>query len=382
MERYDFVIVDGLYRCLVVVPHRLGVPFALLSNIGDYDRTAFALQGGYIAPTIADFEYKNSVTLFDKIKKVVGLSLLRHVMTIDAKLYSPEAPFTTVHDIADRASIFFLDNSLVFDHQVPLSRNVINVGGLTTKPPRILPNGELKAFLDSADNGFILVSFGSLLEAYPSHIADLFMVAFGRLPYKVVWKYDRGQLPKNTGVSRNILLLDWLPQHDILGHENIKLFITHGGSKGQHEALYNAVPMLGIPIAGDHLYNTERIQCKGLGRRINLGEMNVSNFIEGIDEVINNSKYKEAMTKASGLFHDDVMTPGQRLVHWVEHVIKYGDQHLISYTNNLSFIQILMLDVIFVIFMAILSVCSVIFFIAKIIIKDIIIRKAIKPKQS
>jgi len=35
------------------------------------------------------------------------------------------------------------------------------------------------------------------------------------------------------------------------GHENARLFITHGGLMGVQEAIYHAVPLLGIPFGND-----------------------------------------------------------------------------------------------------------------------------------
>lgn len=42
-----------------------------------------------------------------------------------------------------------------------------------------------------------------------------------------------------------------LKQAIVTGHENTKLFITHGGLLSTHEAIYNSVPMLGIPVMID-----------------------------------------------------------------------------------------------------------------------------------
>ena len=46
-------------------------------------------------------------------------------------------------------------------------------------------------------------------------------------------------------VPPNVMLFDWIPQNDLLGHRNVKLFITHCGRNGQFEALYHGKPAVG-----------------------------------------------------------------------------------------------------------------------------------------
>ena len=44
---------------------------------------------------------------------------------------------------------------------------------------------------------------------------------------QVVWKY-KGKPIANLG--KNTMLKEWIPQNDLLSHENTKLFVTHGGT--------------------------------------------------------------------------------------------------------------------------------------------------------
>ena len=60
---------------------------------------------------------------------------------------------------------------------------------------------------------------------------------------QVVWRLKKKDL---KGVKKNVMLMDWLPQNDLLGHRNTKLFITHCGRNGQFESMYHSVPMVGI----------------------------------------------------------------------------------------------------------------------------------------
>jgi len=46
-----------------------------------------------------------------------------------------------------------------------------------------------------------------------------------------------------------------MPQADILAHPNVNVFISHGGLFGTQEAVYNGVPILGMPIYFDQQKN-------------------------------------------------------------------------------------------------------------------------------
>lgn len=53
------------------------------------------------------------------------------------------------------------------------------------------------------------------------------------------------------------------------GHKQTRLFITHGGQNSLLQAVYHAVPVLGIPLFGDQFDNVVRAEAKGLGLTLN-----------------------------------------------------------------------------------------------------------------
>jgi len=97
---------------------------------------------------------------------------------------------------------------------------------------------ELKEFLDGAENGAILMSFGARERADKAGALDAraIMATFARLPQRVIWKRGasrgapprgappRGALPRGDGaddggedVLDNVMLRPWIPQNDVLG---------------------------------------------------------------------------------------------------------------------------------------------------------------------
>lgn len=58
----------------------------------------------------------------------------------------------------------------------------------------------------------------------------------------------------------------------LLGHPNIKAFITHGGLLGALEAVHCGVPMIVIPQYGDQFFNAASMKAIGSGVPMYLSE--------------------------------------------------------------------------------------------------------------
>ncbi|KAF7665900.1 hypothetical protein LDENG_00128240 [Lucifuga dentata] len=69
-------------------------------------------------------------------------------------------------------------------------------------------------------------------------------------------------------------MVDWMPQKELLGHPQTKVFVTHGGSNGAQEAIYHGIPVLGIPLFFDQYDNLLHLQERGAGKTLQLGDVN------------------------------------------------------------------------------------------------------------
>ena len=115
---------------------------------------------------------------------------------------------------------------------------------------------DLQDFLDSgSEHGVILFTMGFIFQpnAVPTSQIQAIFDAFSQLPQKVIMKLDDISDKPDLIVPKNVLLKPFLPQQDILAHKNLRLFITHCGMHGVMEAMYHAVPMVGIPIFIDQV---------------------------------------------------------------------------------------------------------------------------------
>lgn len=111
---------------------------------------------------------------------------------------------------------------------------------------------DIKSFIESAKDGVVYFSLGGNLK--PSKMKDekkqAIIAALTKLKQKVIWKWD----DESIKVDENkFMIRKWLPQDSILAHENVKLFVTHGGLLSCTESILRGQPIVGIPIFGDQL---------------------------------------------------------------------------------------------------------------------------------
>lgn len=75
------------------------------------------------------------------------------------------------------------------------------------------------------------------------------------------------------------------------GHSNIKAFLSHGGLNSIFETMYHGVPVVGIPLFGDHYDTMTRVQAKGMGILLNWKTVTENELYEALVKVINDPRY-------------------------------------------------------------------------------------------
>lgn len=147
-------------------------------------------------------------------------------------------------------------------------------------------------------------------------------------------------------LGNNTLIVDWMPQKDLLGHPQTKVFVAHGGTNGVQEAIYHGVPVLGIPLFFDQYDNLLRLQERGAGKIIELGNVNGRSFEQGLKEVLHQDKYRENMQRLSRLHRDQPMAPMDKAIFWVEYVMRHkGAPHLRTEAYKMPWYSYYCLDV-------------------------------------
>uniref|UniRef100_A0A665VM11 UDP-glucuronosyltransferase n=1 Tax=Echeneis naucrates TaxID=173247 RepID=A0A665VM11_ECHNA len=248
-----------------------------------------------------------------------------------------------VFSLLQEADIWLFRSDFVFDFPRPTMPNIVYIGGFQCKPAQPLP-ADLEQFVQSAgEHGVIIMTLGTLVNALPAEVAEEIASVFAKMPQKVIWRH-KGERPSTLG--NNTLIVDWMPQKDLLGHPQTKVFVAHGGTNGVQEAIYHGVPVLGIPLFFDQYDNLLRLQERGAGKIILLADVNSQTFEQALKEVLHQESYRQNIERLSRLHRDQPIAPMDRAVFWVEYVMRHkGAPHLCTEAYKMPWYSYYCVDV-------------------------------------
>ncbi|XP_063243051.1 UDP-glycosyltransferase UGT5-like [Bacillus rossius redtenbacheri] len=354
-ENFDLIIAETFYcEGLLGLSQKFSVPFVGVStfsgteNIKDIVGDPFPYS--YVPSPFITFN--DHMTFFQRLQNTITNFLIKNghnyyfIPAQDAimRKYLTDIPnLSKLRDIVYNASLLLLNTHFSHGFSRPKVPNLIEVGGMHIKPPKQLPK-DIQEFLDGAEDGAVYFSMGSNLKSADMSIPkrEAFLRAFAKIKQRVLWKFEENlpDKPKNVKISK------WFPQSDILGHPNIRVFMTHGGLLSSQESMYNAVPLVGIPIFADQSLNVHRAADAGYALRLDFDNITEESVYWALNEVIHNQRYKETAERVSRIFHDQPQTPMQQAVFWVEYVLRHhGARHLRSAALDLAWYQYYLLDV-------------------------------------
>ncbi|XP_067427568.1 UDP-glucuronosyltransferase 2A2-like [Thunnus thynnus] len=348
---YDVVLTDPSFGGGVLLAHRLGLP--LVFNVRwtimeDGHQTVAPSPLSYVP--IPGSELTDRMRFWQRVKNVFFSLMVRNIrVMIKDSHYTPFVhrhfgPDVHYDELVQAADVWLMRTDFTFEFPRPTMPNVVYMGGFQCKPSKELPQ-DLEDFVQSsAEHGVIIMSLGTLVGNLPEDITEHVAAAFAQLPQKVIWRHT-GKRPSTLG--NNTLLLDWLPQNDLLGHPKTRVFVAHGGTNGLQEAIYHGVPIVGIPLMFDQDDNLFRMRARGIAKVLDIGTLNKDNFLEAVKEVLHQPSYRENMQELSRLHRDQPMKPLDRAVFWIEFVMRHkGAAHLKTDSYKMSWIQYHSIDVI------------------------------------
>ncbi|XP_052599721.1 UDP-glucuronosyltransferase 3A2-like [Peromyscus californicus insignis] len=330
-KNFDLLFLDAADPCVFLIAEKLGKQFVAflptLFTIIDYGLPSpLSFVPGF-GSSLNDQMYfwarvKNFLMFLDSSMKQREI-LSQYDGIIQEHFAEGSRP--VLSDLPRKAELWFVSSDFALDFAHPVLPNIIYVGGLTDKPVRPIPQDLEDFIIKFGDSGFVLVALGSLATLYQTkELIKEMNSAFAHLPQGVLWACKDAHWPKDISMAPNVKIMDWLPQTDLLAHPRIRLFVTHGGMNSITEAIQHGVPMVGIPFLADQPENMVLVEAKKIGVSVQLETLKAETFALTLKKVIEDKRYKSAAMAARAIRRSHPLTPSQRLVGWIDHILQTG----------------------------------------------------------
>ncbi|XP_050705063.1 UDP-glucuronosyltransferase 1A8-like [Eriocheir sinensis] len=354
---FTVALVDVIANeCSLALAHRLGLPvvaFWGFSFQGGEAKAMGVFQSPAIVPAFmsdvgAEMGFRERV--WNTLMSLAESALIAyHRSNTDYYIQrlAPHVPLS--HQLLREVEAVLVHSHWLLDHAKLMPPHVQYLGCIQCGPPAPLPH-PLHAWMNgSGEAGVILFSLGYTgfeASAVPGEVMGAFLNAFARLQQRVLLRFNPALLPTTPD---NVMVMDWLPQHDILGHPKTVLFVSHCGQSGMNEAVYHGVPLVAVPIFADQGDNARRVAERGLGVAVDKTEISEERIYSAITTVLRDPKYRQTARRFSRLWKDEVEAGESGLevaVRWVEKVHNHGRlTHLRLPGAHLSFLQYFAIDV-------------------------------------
>lgn len=223
-EKYDLVILaQFVNEALLGIAHHFKAPLILMSSMPLFSWSSFLLahptSSSYVPNLIAP--YSGHMNFWERLCNCMydAYSILYHQWVMLPKhreLVKKSIPGQPdLYTFLNNASLLLRNSHESCNEAAIQIPNVVEIGGMHLEEPKKLPKN-LQEFLDNSKNGVILFSMGSNLKSsdLPPEKRDAILRVFGRLKQNVLWKWESEKLP---GQPKNVKLMKWLPQTNILG---------------------------------------------------------------------------------------------------------------------------------------------------------------------
>lgn len=189
-------------------------------------------------------------------------------------------------------------------------------------------NYNLNNFIEESKYEVILFSMGSSVnETTISHeFLKIIFKTFSQIKQSVIFKFNSILLP-NYNISNNVLVMNWVPQKELLNHEKVKGFITHGGISSMYEGIFFKVPMIVFPIYLDQFKNSEIIQQKEIGIKLDSTNFTEIDLYNSINDILYTDKFQKNINILSKLFTTRQTSIKEDINFNINYIIK-------NYVNN------------------------------------------------
>ena len=136
-----------------------------------------------------------------------------------------DSQFSSLDEVFRATGLLLIPNDFALDFPRPFGAHVKVVGPILPDPPKALPTETENFITQGNPKDLVVVSFGTVISNFNPDFVETIASGLAQVPAKVIWKF-KGELPRN--VSKNIRIVPWMQQNDLLGNKATEVFFTHG----------------------------------------------------------------------------------------------------------------------------------------------------------
>lgn len=178
------------------------------------------------------------------------------------------------------------------------------------------------------DRSVVYVSMGSLFDLDEEN-GRAIVEGVMKSNRSVLWSLKKSNQHILQGLELDpdrVLISDWTPQLSVLGSTAIHSAILHGGFNGLSDALWNAVPIVIVPLMQEQIYNAGRVHFNGLGIHLDAKDMSAAKIAESL-RALDTGEYRSKVSRIQKVFR---MAGGvKRAADLVEFYADVGYAHLV-----------------------------------------------------
>lgn len=223
-EKFDLILTENFNSdCFLGFVYKFSTPFIALTSHQimpwGYDRMGSPDNPSYISSTFLglsskmNFQERVINTIFTNVAKLIYNTAYQwSTQKIVNDAFGVNIP--SLNEIARQTSGYLHNTHYSLHGSKPIVPNVVEIGGIHIGKAKPLPE-DIKRFLDDANEGALLFSWGSMVRAstLPKEKLMAILQVLSNIPRKVIWKWETDQLPEKP---KNVMITKWLPQYDVM----------------------------------------------------------------------------------------------------------------------------------------------------------------------
>ena len=281
----DALVLDTYHFYMELVPIRLGMPYAHLSNALHFD------YSGYTPLCIYDWLHKCTSEALTRNRKGVAsfMEVLRRTNP-RAVQYAKQAGIELNSDSTISKLAWITQMPKEFDLESSHWSSTLHHTG-----PFLDPAGGVKEdfpWEQITGQPIIYASMGTLQNGVASVYHEIVTAVEKRKDIQLVLSIGNHVDKKQIGsLPGNAIVVNHAPQFELL--QRASVCITHAGLNTVLECLLNGVPQVAIPVTHDQPGVAARIADKRTGLVMPLKDLNASRLGLLLDEVLTHSMYRE-----------------------------------------------------------------------------------------